>query len=168
MVSVALSLPGSSSIFLTASSSFLSMAGAASLLIEVLLGVPQGSILGPFLFLLYINDLPLSSKLFTLLFGDDTTLLCSDNNVVSLCEKFNTEFGKVCEFFRINKLALHPDKTKVLFFSTSSKGEGVDIFCNNNNHGQVDPALIKKIVRITDKSPILAVRLLGVIFQPKS
>ena len=70
---------------------FVTVNGKNSKLINVLLGVPQGSILGPLLFLLYINDLPLASNLFTLLFADDTTLLASADSVESLNLFVNTE-----------------------------------------------------------------------------
>ena len=63
--------------YLTERKEFVSINGKNSLLTAVTLGVPQGSILGPLLFLLYINDLPLVSKLFALLFADDTTLFAS-------------------------------------------------------------------------------------------
>ena len=97
------------------------------------LGFHSGSILGPLLFLLYINDLPWVSELFALLFADDTTLLASEDSVESLNKFLNTEFQKICDFFRTNKLLLHPDKTKIIFFSSTSKGEVVQIYCNNNN-----------------------------------
>ena len=107
---------------------FVTINNKNSLLAGVILGVHQGPILAPLLFLIYINDLPIASKLFTLLFADDTTLMASATSVVDLCTFVNTEFKKVCDFFRTNKLSLHPDKTKLLFFSTSSKGEGLEIF----------------------------------------
>ena len=136
-----------------------------SLLTDVLLGVPQGSILGPLLFLIYINDLPLASKLFALLFADDTTLLASASSVESLCTFVNIEFKKICDFFRSNKLMLHPDKTKMLFFSTSSKGEGVNIFCNNNNDLLLDPSLIKQISLVNSTDEIPAVKFLGIFID---
>ena len=89
--------------------------GSNSLLMNVLLGVPQGSILGPLLFLIYINDLPLCSELFALLFADDTTLLLSDSNIENLIKKVTVEFKKVPDYFRSHKLALHPDKTKLSY-----------------------------------------------------
>ena len=105
--------------YLTDRKQFVALNGKSSLLTEVLLGVPQGSILGPLLFLLYIKDLPLASKLFALLFADDTTLLASSKSVESLVEFVNIEFKKICDFFRTNKLMLHLDKTKILFFSNT-------------------------------------------------
>ena len=95
--------------YLTDRKQFVALNGKSSLLTEVLLGVPQGSILGPLLFLLYIiiNDLPLASKLFALLFADDTTLLASSNSVESLVEFVNIELKKICDFFRTNMLMLH-------------------------------------------------------------
>ena len=144
---------------------FVSLHGKNSLLTDVLLGVPQGSILGPLLFLLYINDLPLASKLFALLFADDTTLLASADSVVSLVEFVNLEFKKICDFFRTNKLMLHPDKTKILFFSNTSSGEGVHVLCNNNNDDLLNPDLIKQLSPVTSNDDIPAVKFLGVYFD---
>jgi hypothetical protein len=83
---------------------FVHLNGKSSNLLDILLGVPQGSILGPILFLIYINDLPLSSLLKSLLFADDTALLASGSNIENLTEFVNTEFQKVVYYFRKNRL----------------------------------------------------------------
>jgi Reverse transcriptase (RNA-dependent DNA polymerase) len=96
-----------------------SINGFNSKLLSIKIGVPQGSILGPLLFLIYINDLPLCSRFLSLLFADDTTLLIAHENFDILIQMANVEFKKVTDFFRFNKLSLHPLKTNCMIFSSN-------------------------------------------------
>ena len=75
----------------------------SSTFLPIATGVPQGSVLGPFLFLVYINDLPLCSKFSTTLYADDTVLICSDKNINSLNLKTNEELEKINLWFLSNK-----------------------------------------------------------------
>ena len=75
------------------------------LLIDV--GFPQGSVLGPLLFLIYINDLPLASNLLTKLFADDTFLVFSAANISDLQITINLELKKIQNWLTGNKLSLN-------------------------------------------------------------
>ena len=87
-------------------------AGSKSELNNITCGIPQGSILGPLLFLLYINDLANVSKvLFTILFADDSTLFISGDDPSDLVNAMNNEMIRVIEWLRANKLTLNIDKT---------------------------------------------------------
>ena len=70
-------------------------------------GVPQGSVLGPLLFLIFINDIPNASKLLTWLFADDTALMASATDLQLLKEIMNTEVAKVQDWLLANRLSVH-------------------------------------------------------------
>ena len=84
-----------------------SIDGYISILELIEWGVPQGSVLGPLLFLILINDLPLVSNLATWLFPDDTVLVHSDCDLENLKTKMNQEVDKIQTWMLANKLSVH-------------------------------------------------------------
>ena len=85
-------------------------------------GVPQGSVLGPLLFLLYVNDIYRSSaKLAFYLFADDNNLLYADKNLRTLELVINSELHKVYEWLTANKLTLNIKKSNFIIFRTHQK-----------------------------------------------
>ena len=87
-------------------------------------GVPQGSVLGPLLFILYSNDIPLSlthSK--AILFADDTTVFCTGSDLEKMYECINSDMDNLNDWFKANQLSVNPSKTKYILFT---KRCGVD------------------------------------------
>jgi hypothetical protein len=97
-------------------------------------GVPQGSILGPLLFLCYVNDMPISVDCDPLLYADDSALLASDKNPQVISDKLSRMLNSNWQWMIDNKLSLHLGKTEAILFGTKRKLAGVENFsvtCNN-------------------------------------
>ena len=97
---------------------FVNVNGLNSDICNVNIGVPQGSTLGPLLFLIYINDMKNSSSILKFIqFADDTTILfsCSDFNQLKLT--LETEGNKVIEWLIANKLLINLNKTQSMMFT---------------------------------------------------
>ena len=103
--------------YLSEREQFVCLDAAQSDKTKITCGVPQGSVLGPLLFLIFINDLPNATEFLTLLFADDTTFQYSDINLDTLFEKCNIELEKASVWFKANKLTLNVKKTKFMLFN---------------------------------------------------
>ena len=90
---------------------------------NLLCGVPQGSILGSLLFLLYINDMPQAVACDLLLYADDTCLVFQHKDVIKIETVLNKNFSSLCDWFIDNKLSIHfgEEKTKSILFSSKHK-----------------------------------------------
>ncbi|PNF17023.1 hypothetical protein B7P43_G02754 [Cryptotermes secundus] len=97
-------------------------------------GVPQGSVLGPLLFLLFINDLPrIIQNAEVVLFADDTNILITGNDMLSLNEKIQNVKNQLEKWFYENHLIINTEKSKVIFFRGSRSTPIIrSIFSLNN------------------------------------
>ena len=122
-----------SSSYLSNRFQYIKYGNLAPTLVEILCGVPQGSVLGPLLFILYINDLSGCSNLIPNLFADDAAFLASANDTKTLESNMNSELNNVHEWMIANKLTLNYTKTKVMLFSKKRKGQKIiEISINQN------------------------------------
>jgi len=96
---------------------YVSLEGTNSNLSAIQLGVPQGSILGPILFLIYINDIQHATTLNLLSYADDTTVYTSGATLRGIIPKLNEELGNLNQWFMANKLSLNINKTNYMIFT---------------------------------------------------
>ena len=108
--------------YLTGRKQYVFFNGESSDLKEITCGVPQGSVLGPLLFLIYINDLPnISQKLKFFLFADDTNLYFESKDLRNMEKIINKELEQLNLWLNVNRLALNISKTNFVIFSACNK-----------------------------------------------
>ena len=110
-------------------------------------GVPQGSILGPILFLIYINDLVATcKKTLPFLFADDTNLFIKGKNLIQLTEMINNELCNISKWLKVNKLSLNIKKTHFMIF-TSKKAKPDSVSVNIDGH-EIDEVKCTKFLGV--------------------
>ena len=114
--------------YLTDRKQYVFLNGVKSDVASMSCGVPQGSVLGPLLFLLYINDLPnISCKLKFFLFADDTNIYYESNDLKEIEKIVNQELKHLSEWLNVNRLALNVKKTNFVIFRSNRKPANHDV-----------------------------------------
>ena len=110
--------------YLSSRSQFVTYNGEKSSMKNVICGVPQGSILGPLLFLIYINDLSnVCEYMMPLLFADDTNLFNSGKDCNIIQNEIETDLLHISEWLKINKLSLNIKKTQFMIFTNKNSSK---------------------------------------------
>ena len=107
--------------FLTERQQLVSVLTQQSTFLPVKFGVPQGSVLGPLLFSLYINDLPLHLSCSCEMFADDTSLNSKDKKAENVVHKLQKSVSELINWTELNHMSLNSDKTKCMYITTRQK-----------------------------------------------
>lgn len=117
---------------------FVKMGEHKSECLDIVCGVPQGSVLGPKLFIMYINDIcKVSEILKFVLFADDTNIFGSGENLQQLLDLITSEFIKIKKWFDKNKLSLNLSKTKIMLFGKNKTNTQIQV--------QIDGIIIERV-----------------------
>ena len=120
--------------YLNQRSQIVKIENKTSILKEIDIGVPQGSILGPLFFIIYINDLKNAlNSCFPVMYADDTNIFISGKNIDSMTNEMNIELQNLSKYLQSNRLSLNTDKTHTMVFSTNTdiRNYAPPIFINN-------------------------------------
>ena len=114
--------------FLSERSQFVSIGNIKSSIVSLLHGVPQGSVLGPLLFLIYINDMHQAVKFSSLFqFADDTNMLNYSKNLKQLAKHVNIDLKLISHWLNANKISLNTSKTELVLFKHKRKSLTFDL-----------------------------------------
>ena len=139
--------------YLSGRKQFVSFNGVSSELLENNCGVPQGSVLGPLLFLIYINDLPNISKILNFyLFADDTNIYHESNSLNDLERTVNKELNKLYLWLNLNRFTLNIDKTNFIIFHPYNKPVKQQVTIKINNTAINEKEYIKYLGVLVDSS----------------
>ena len=112
-------------------------------------GVPQGSLLGPLLFLCYVNDMPVSVKCKLILYADDSALLISHKNPQYIADMLSRELDSCREWLIDNKLSLHLGKTESILFCSKYRIRKSGAFLVTCNGEKIAPTTSAKYLGVT-------------------
>ena len=141
--------------YLTGRSQYVIYNGIKSEVKEVKCGVPQGSILGPLLFIITMNDIcNVSDLLFAIMYADDTCLLINGNDLHTLIKQLNSELQCLSDWFKSNKVSLNTKKTFYMIFHRAR--------LKNTDHRNMDV-----IMDHSTLTKVVSLKYLGVIVDHK-